>query len=172
MNSMHFYTIVFFLCMCLLSVHCNGWWMWGKKGSSSSCPRREAAQPYYFGNTQIDCLLSFLIRHRGKRSAPWRGRWDLVHRFIYYRGKYFEFFDDSSVNIGNGRVGGHRCGGGIEGSPAGYSELSLECIERCTNRYTASFGGYNLLLNNCNSFVNRLSEVLCRRGTQCPSWCG
>ncbi|XP_062599385.1 uncharacterized protein LOC134260876 [Saccostrea cucullata] len=116
MNIMHFYTIVFFLCMCLLSVHCNGWWMWGKKGSSSSCPRREAPHPYYFGNTHLGCLLPFLIRHRGKRSAPWRGRWDLVHRFIYYRGKYFEFFDDSSVNIGNGRVGGHRCGGGIEGS--------------------------------------------------------
>lgn len=29
---------------------------------------------------------------RGKRSAPSRGTLEWVHRFIYYKGYYFEFF--------------------------------------------------------------------------------
>lgn len=30
------------------------------------------------------------LANKGKRGAPWRGTWSYTHRFIYYRGKYFD----------------------------------------------------------------------------------
>lgn len=34
---------------------------------------------------------------KGKRSAPSRGTLEWVHRFIYYKGYYFEFFGKYNV---------------------------------------------------------------------------
>ncbi|XP_078312677.1 uncharacterized protein LOC144619171 [Crassostrea virginica] len=107
----------------------------------------------------------------GKRDAPARGTWDLSHRFIYYQGYYFEFLDDSNAYISTHRQAGHRCSGGTESSPAGYSYLSLDCIKGCARNYRCRFGTYSLLGNNCHKFANRLSEVLCTSGHTCPSWC-
>ncbi|XP_062599386.1 uncharacterized protein LOC134260877 [Saccostrea cucullata] len=106
---------------------------------------------------------------KGKRSAPMRGTWDYTPRFIYYRGKYLEFTGSGSRS-GYSRLDEH-CRGKTERYPAGYSYLSLDCIERCVRRYENEYGRYDLVSNNCHNFANRMSEVLCRRGYQCPSWC-
>lgn len=36
---------------------------------------------------------------KGKRSAPSRGTLEWVHRFIYYKGYYFEFFGKYMYNV-------------------------------------------------------------------------
>ncbi|XP_011421702.1 uncharacterized protein [Magallana gigas] len=141
----------------------DAWWVFGG-GSSSQCPSRGGASPYYFGTTNLFCMA-------GKRGAPARGTWALSHRFIYYKGYYFEFLSSSKASISTQRQAAGRCSGGRESSPAGYSELSLECIKGCAKNYRCHFGTYSLLGNNCHKFANRLSEVLCTRGTSCPSWC-
>ena len=51
--------------------------------------------PYYFGTTDLFCLVS----KKGKRSAPSRSTLDLTHRFIYYKGFYFEFFGKNLLNV-------------------------------------------------------------------------
>ena len=51
------------------------------------------ASPYYFGTTNLWCI------KKGKREAPSRGTWSLSHRFIYYKGYYFEFLSKNLLNI-------------------------------------------------------------------------
>ncbi|XP_048747006.1 uncharacterized protein LOC125659389 [Ostrea edulis] len=164
---MHFH--LYFIFLCALFVGVNGWWMWGKKGKDKRCPKRNGAQPYYFGSTNLKCMIK--EGKKGKRSAPARGIWDLKHRFIEYRGHYFDFLDNSKVYISKRRLQWRKCSGGKEGSPAGHSELSLNCIIGCAKNYKCRYGKYRFLKNNCNKFANRLSKVLCRRGKKCPSWC-
>ncbi|XP_061174366.1 uncharacterized protein LOC133183422 [Saccostrea echinata] len=162
---MRFYLISFLLYLWTLFFPVDSWWF-VSSGNDKGCPRRGSASPFYFGVTDLSCL-----NGKKKRSAPARGVWDYTHRFIYYRGYYFEFFVGSFTRIGSSRLAGSRCRGGIERSPAGYSYLSLDCIKRCARRYRYKYGLYNVVLNNCHNFANRMSEVLCRRGYQCPSWC-
>uniref|UniRef100_K1RWS8 Uncharacterized protein n=1 Tax=Magallana gigas TaxID=29159 RepID=K1RWS8_MAGGI len=78
---------------------------------------------------------------------------------------------NSKASISTQRQAASRCSGGRENLPAGYSKLSLDCIKGCARNYRCHFGSYSLLGNNCHKFANRLSEVLCTRGTSCPSWC-
>lgn len=46
------------------------------------------ASPYYFGTTNLWCMMK---NEKGKRDAPWRSTIALTHRFIYYKGYYFDF---------------------------------------------------------------------------------
>ncbi|XP_078312609.1 uncharacterized protein LOC144619131 [Crassostrea virginica] len=140
-------------------------WLVGKNGDDEICPRRSGAYSYYFGTTDLHCM-------RGKREMPWRGIWEITHRLLYYRGYYFDFLDNSRAYILRSRRAGHRCDGGLEGSPAGYSQVSISCLKGCARNYRCQFGDYNLLSNNCHHFANRLSFVLCRvRKGYCPTWC-
>lgn len=154
--------------MCTLFFPVDSWWF-VSSGNNRGCPRRGSASPYYFGVTDLACMND--KKRKGKRSAPARGIWDYTHRFIFYRGYYFEFFVNSNARIERSRAAGGKCGGGRERSPAGYSYLSLDCIKRCAIRYSSKFGKYDNVINNCHSFANKMSEVLCRRGSTCPSWC-
>lgn len=142
----------------------DAWWLVGS-GNNRQCPRRGSASPYYFGTTDLSCML----KGKRKRRAPSRGVWDYKHRFIYYQGYYFEF-SNRGIFIDRNRIDSHRCSGGLESSPAGYSYLDVECIKKCASNYKCNFGNYDFLFNNCHHFANRLSEVLCTR-TSCPSWC-
>ncbi|XP_062573575.1 uncharacterized protein LOC134235458 [Saccostrea cucullata] len=157
-----------FVVLCALCLQADAWWVrkwWGKRGNNRGCPARGGASPYYFGTTKLSCIKKF------KRGAPTRGRLSYTHRFIYYKGKYFDFLGNSKVAISNSRLAGSRCSGGREGSPAGYSTVSLSCIEGCARNYRCAYGRYSLWRNNCHDFANRISKVLCKRGSGCPSWC-
>ncbi|XP_062573568.1 uncharacterized protein LOC134235448 isoform X1 [Saccostrea cucullata] len=153
-----------------LFLNVDGWLFWGKKGNNNDCTKLDGAYPYYFGTTDLSCVIIQSLK-RGKRSAPARGTLDLSHRFIEYRGNYYDLLSNSKVAISKSRLWGDSCSGSKEASPAGYSELSSECIEGCAKNYKCKYGSYNLLTNNCHHLANRLSEVLCRRGTTCPAWC-
>ena len=84
--------------------------------------------------------------------------------YSFYKG-------NSNAVIGTSARDSHRCSSSREGSPAGYSRLSLDCIKGCARNYRCRYGTYSLLWNNCHHFTNRLSAVLCTTGTTCPSWC-
>nr|XP_022345252.1 uncharacterized protein LOC111137850 [Crassostrea virginica] len=160
---MHLKLLIFFSVTCALFCETDAWF-W-RRGNSSQCPKKGGASPYYFGTTNLWCI------KKGKREAPSRGTWSLSHRFIYYKGYYFEFLRNSNAVIGTSARDSHRCSSRREGSPAGYSRLSLECIKGCARNYRCTYGRYRLLGNNCHKFANRLSAVLCTTGTTCPSWC-
>ncbi|XP_061194331.1 uncharacterized protein LOC133202507 [Saccostrea echinata] len=168
---MHFFTVFILACTLFLDVSCFYGWFFGEY--EKGCPYRDGANPYYFGTTHLRCILHHHKghHHRGRRSAP--SRWTYVpsHRFIEYKGYYYDFQSNSNVSIANSRLSGDVCSGAKEKSPAGYSELSSECIEGCAKNYRCKFGNYSLWSNNCHRFANRMSEVLCRRGTTCPDWC-
>eukprot|EP00105_Crassostrea_gigas_P005513 XP_011419147.1 PREDICTED: uncharacterized protein LOC105322243 [Crassostrea gigas] len=145
----------------------DAWW-WRKYKKNKQCGKRGGASPYYFGTTNLGCMMKY---GKGKRRAPWRSTIALTHRFIYYKGFYFEFMSNSYAYYSRQRYKGDKCSGKMERSPAGYSELSVECIKGCAKNYRCKFGKYRLIRNNCHKFANRLSAVLCRKGTTCPFWC-
>ncbi|XP_078311626.1 uncharacterized protein LOC111134274 [Crassostrea virginica] len=161
---MHLKLLMLFSVTCALFCETNAWFWWGSR-SHDQCPRSGGASPYYFGTTSLWCL------SKGKRGAPSRSTWSLTHRFIYYKDFYFEFLGNSNAVIGTSARDSHRCSSSREGSPAGYSRLSLDCIKGCARNYRCRYGKYNLLWNNCHHFTNRFSAVLCTTGTTCPSWC-
>ncbi|XP_048747604.2 uncharacterized protein LOC125659854 [Ostrea edulis] len=144
----------------------DAWRFWRK---NSQCPSRNGASPYFFGTTDLNCMMA--QRDKFKRSVPKRNIWSYIHRFVYYRGKYFDFLRNSRVKISSSRLNGHVCSGRMEGKPAGYSQLNLSCIMGCAKNYPCKYGKYFFLWNNCHRFANKLSEVLCSSGAQCPSWC-
>ena len=92
--------------------------------------------------------------------------WRIIHFF------FLSFIENSKVEIGRSRLDGHRCDGGLEASPAGYSNVSIECLKGCARNYRCHFGDHSLLFNNCHFFANRLSSVLCTsKEGLCPTWC-
>ena len=95
-------------------------------------------------------------------------RWRKTMFVSLYNFFYLEF---KSVVIGTKAQESHRCSSRKERYPAGYSRLSLSCIEGCARNYRCRYGKYNFWSNNCHKFANRLSAVLCTTGTTCPSWC-
>eukprot|EP00105_Crassostrea_gigas_P021488 XP_011440635.1 PREDICTED: uncharacterized protein LOC105337561 [Crassostrea gigas] len=149
--------------VCALLLRTDAWWLVGKNGNNHQCPSRGGANPYYFGTTNLWCM------HKGKRGPPSRGIWELKHRFIYYQGYYIEFLGNSKAYIATHRQASNRCSGGRENSPAGYSQLGVDCIKGCARNYRCHFGHYGLLSNNCHKFANRISAVLCTSGRSCPS---
>lgn len=138
--------------------------LWWNSDSTDYCPEWESASPYYFGTTD----LTFMMTERRKRELQQRSERLWAHRFIYYKGYYFEF-GSNTAHIGTNRSYNH-CYGAVESTPAGYSTMSLDCIKKCTSHYRCYFGDYHLLDNNCHVFANRLSQVLCFK-KQCPNWC-
>ncbi|XP_078312493.1 uncharacterized protein LOC111132763 [Crassostrea virginica] len=161
---MHLKLLILFSVICALFCETDAWF-WRRRRGGSQCPSTGGASPYYFGTTSLWCL------SKGKRGAPSRSTWALKHRFIYYKGYYFELWSNSYAYIGTSAQGSSKCSIKREGSPAGYSRLSLDCIKGCARNYRCAYGRYRLLGNNCHKFANRLSAVLCTTGTTCPSWC-
>lgn len=53
------------------------------------------ANPYYFGTTSLWCMKGS-SSSSGKQATPSRGIWELIHRFIYYQGFYFELLSKYS----------------------------------------------------------------------------
>lgn len=121
--------------------------------------------PYYFGTTALFCLTK-----KGKRAAPSRGTKDLNHRWILYRGYFFERLNGRDVYNRGFSTDSGKCSTHRESKPAGYSSLSVDCIKRCTNNYKRKYGKYGWWGNNCHYFANRISDILCNSKT-CPSWC-
>lgn len=56
----------------------------------------ESASPYYFGTTDLTCMMR---SDRRKREIPQRSKLLWAHRFIYYKGYYFEFGSNSKYNF-------------------------------------------------------------------------
>ena len=46
----------------------------------------DGTDPYYFGTTNLLCIM-----HYAKRHAPTRGNWDINHGFLYYKEYFFDF---------------------------------------------------------------------------------
>ena len=96
----------------------------------------------------------------------------MAFNYVFKSLNYSFYKDGSKAYIGRSAKDSHRCSSSREGSPAGYSRLSLDCIKGCARNYRCKYGKFKLLLgNNCHKFANRLSAVLCTTGTTCPSWC-
>lgn len=126
--------------------------------------------PYWFGETNLGCLLGKNGK-RGKRTPTHRYTLSLSHRWIHYRGHYFEFIGPGSVVYSSiSPFKAAECPPWQESRVAGYGVLSLDCIKRCTRNYEREFGAYNFVVNNCHVFANRISDMLCT-ASSCPSWC-
>ncbi|XP_061194332.1 uncharacterized protein LOC133202508 [Saccostrea echinata] len=166
---MHFFIVFILACILFLDVSSNDSSFTEEVGKG--CPYRDGTHPYYFGTTHLRCIYQHSKGKRRKRSAPSRWTYSPTHRFIEYRGYFYDFQTSSKVSIAKSRLSGDVCPGAKEKFPAGYSELSSDCIEGCAKNYRCTYGNYSLWSNNCHIFANRLSEVLCRRGTRCPDWC-
>ncbi|XP_062578459.1 uncharacterized protein LOC134278518 [Saccostrea cucullata] len=157
------FSLIFIVIFTIFRAESDAWWI------KKPCQYKVGASAYYFGTTNLSCMIRKVLK--GKRSAPQRNNREFSHRFIYYQGKYFDFMDTSKVYISNSRFYGDRCSGGIENNPAGYSTLSLSCIEGCARNYRCKYGKYKLFRNNCHDFANRMSQILCKNGSDCPTWC-
>lgn len=107
---------------------------------------------------------------KGKRDAPSRGTKVLSHRWIQYKGYYFERINSGDIYTYGSSTESDKCSTQRESKPAGYSSLSVDCIKRCTNKYQRKYGSYGWWGNNCHHYANRISEILCTK-TTCPSWC-
>lgn len=145
-------------------------WFWGG-GYNGKCQENHAGRqmyPYYFGKTDLTCLL--LDGKKGKRSAPSVNTWSWSHSYVKYRDSYFEFSNDNKGHVGTVPLGYGRCSTSTSSSVTGYGVLSVDCIKKCAENYSRQFGTYSLLGNNCHDFANKLSEVLCNYN-YCPSWC-
>uniref|UniRef100_K1RG99 Uncharacterized protein n=1 Tax=Magallana gigas TaxID=29159 RepID=K1RG99_MAGGI len=68
---------------------------------------------------------------------------------------------NSKAYIATHRQASNRCSGGRENSPAGYSQLGVDCIKGCARNYRCHFGHYGLLSNNCHKFANLRPGVIC-----------
>lgn len=122
------------------------------------------------------CMLYY--RRRRRRSIPSVYTMMLTHRWLKYRGVYFEFGTNALDPEAKNRISiqpflpneGENCSYDKNPDVAGYSRLSVSCIASCTRRYPKVFGEYSLLTNNCHVFVNKMVEVLCNF-EKCPDWC-
>ena len=166
----------------------------------SLVPKSSNDSPYYFGTSDLACVstkgLLRLIKKRSiesipeenhnrtKREIPKRNTLSPTHRWIYYKGTYFEWGTTEGTNKGlfgllndaksysirpSLPFKGEECGWMMETVPSGYSSVSLECIMACTTNYRTLTGDYSLINNNCHHFANTISMVLCFN--ICPDWC-
>ena len=127
--------------------------------------------PYWFGKTNLSCLISLGKKQREKREAPHRFEHALSHRWIKYRGYYFEFLGPGVVHVNSSSpLEAGSCSQHQESRIAGYGELDIDCITNCAEKYEKEFGTYTFLSNNCHRFANRISDILCQESS-CPSWC-
>ncbi|CAG2209393.1 unnamed protein product [Mytilus edulis] len=148
------------LVLAVLITNCDGWWNGKLRGYK--CNEPSGGEPYYFGTTDLSCM--------GKRKAPSRSTRSHKHRWILYKGYYFERLNKSDVYNRGFSTNSDKCSTRRESRPAGYSSLSVDCIMKCTNSYERKYGSYRRRVNDGRHFANRLSDILCTRKT-CPSWC-
>ncbi|XP_062621929.1 uncharacterized protein LOC134283493 [Saccostrea cucullata] len=166
--------------------------------SLCAMPRTSDESPYYFGTSDLACVTTkgrlHLIskrsiqidseRNRTKRAAPERHVLAPTHRWIYYKGYFFEWGTDAgtknrlfgllndanSYSIKSGfPYKADKCNWMMEFLPAGYSSVPAECIMGCAVNYRTMTGDYSLLNNNCHHFANTISNILC--SNICPDWC-
>lgn len=130
------------------------------------CLGRSRGSPYYFSDTAKHCAV------RKRRDAPDWSEIRIIHRWIYYRGWYFEFIGGTPRYRTSPYYSKHSCRNSpdMEDRPAGYGVVDVGCVKACTDRYVAVFGAYQLLTNTCHSLANKLSEVICDYSS-CPAWC-
>ena len=144
-----------------------GTWFRRRPCTARKCSDPSRGRPYYFGTTNLWCMVK-----EKREASPSRPTWTLKHRWIQYGGYYFERLKGSNGDLY--RYGSpsysRECSTERERKPAGYSNLSIDCLKRCTNNYKKKYGSYNFFTNNCHDFANRFSDMLCSR-TTCPSWC-
>lgn len=127
--------------------------------------------PYWFGKTNLACAIRFGKGRRKRGAVPHRYEHSLTHRWIEYRGHYFEFLGPGHLRASSSApYAAGSCSQRREGRVAGYGVLSVDCLERCTRSYEDRFGGYSWIPNNCHRFANRISKLLCQESS-CPSWC-
>ncbi|XP_063410305.1 uncharacterized protein LOC134693421 [Mytilus trossulus] len=153
---------IIFLVLAVLVTGSNGWW-WSKPKYGCLDPSR--GDPYYFGTTDLFCMTK-----TGKRDAPSRYTKAISHRWILYKGHYFERLSNGDFTTKGHSQESDKCKTHRESTPAGYSSLSVDCIARCTKNYKRKYGSYGWWGNNCHIYANRISEILCNK-TTCPSWC-
>ncbi|XP_048740595.1 uncharacterized protein LOC125654645 [Ostrea edulis] len=163
-----------------------------------SVPGLDGESPYFFGTSDLACVTTkgrfHLIvkrsvqmnseRNRTRRAAQTRHVFSPTHRWIYYKGMFYEwgtdggtktrlfgFLNDAkSYSIKTGLpYKGETCDWLMESMPAGYSSVSVECLMGCTANYWTVSGDYNILQNNCHHFANTISNILC--SNICPEWC-
>lgn len=110
-------------------------------------------KPYYFGTTNIFCTIK---KTRRKRSSPSSYTLSLKQRrWILYDGVYFERFRKNDTATYGHSTDMDSCKTKRERSPAEYSNLSVDCLKRCTERYRQLYGRYHLLTNNCHHFADK-----------------
>lgn len=125
---------------------------------------------FYFGTTNLACF------NRGKRS-PSISTIRLTHRYLYYRGYYYEW--TGLIGKSAGKTEGRTligtsprrsyCNSETDYPAAGYGVLSTECVKGCARYYQAAYY-FHGLYNNCHHFANWLADILCTRSS-CPFNC-
>jgi hypothetical protein len=128
---------------------------------------------FWFGTQSLLCLTSpshVAINNRNadrfKRQASIsRADWHYIHRLIYYKQHVFEW----GAGARGYYVGPHAavtdCPTTWEVLPAGHSTCSVEQLRLFATSYKRTYGGYNLLANNCHHFANRAALLLLRNCT-------
>ncbi|VDI57921.1 Hypothetical predicted protein [Mytilus galloprovincialis] len=142
----------------------------GCNRSNERCFGSSRGYGFYFGTTNLACF------NRGKRS-PSVSTIRLTHRYLYYRGYYYEWTGllgktagktEGRTLIGTSPRRSH-CNSETDYPAAGYGVLSTECVKGCARYYQAAYY-FNGLSNNCHHFANWLADILCTRST-CPYDC-
>ncbi|XP_063448936.1 uncharacterized protein LOC134728300 [Mytilus trossulus] len=129
--------------------------------NKEDCFGSSAGYGFQFGTQDLACV-------KGKRKrSPSREELRIAHRYIKYRGVYYEFFDGGATY----NTSPHRsnCRAGTESYASGYGVLSTECVKRCARHY-GNVRPYNVFTRNCHHFANWLADILCRESS-CPSYC-
>lgn len=115
---------------------------------------------FQFGTQDLACV-------KGKRKrSPSRAEDRIAHRYIKYRGVYYEFMP-SGTKYGSSPYR-PRCRAGTESYAAGYGVLSTECVKGCARYYERR--PYHFYTRNCHHFANWLADILCNKSS-CPSFC-
>lgn len=134
--------------------------------------------PYYIGTTHLQCMLKTGINmalsssiNRRKRRALQVPEIDMSHSYLSYEKVLLEFgLNGTRIESLGYPMFSESCPSAFFPVPTGFSFLSVDCIVRCAKNYHIQFGNYKVFSNNCNTFTNRMSNILCHE-IRCPYWC-
>lgn len=135
-------------------------------------------KPYYIGTTHLQCMLKTGINmalsspiNRRKRRALQVPEIDISHSYLSYEKVLLEFgLNGTRIESLGYPMFSESCPSAFFPVPTGFSFLSVDCIVRCAKNYHIQFGNYKVFSNNCNTFTNRMSNILCHE-IRCPYWC-
>lgn len=139
----------------------------------------DGSKPYFIGSTHLTCLMlnagielaKDLITSGRRKRALQVQEIDMSHSYLYYDGVLLEFgVNGTRIEPEGLPMFSQSCPSAYLPLPAGFSYLSVDCVVKCAMNYHLRFGNYKLFTNNCNTFTNRLSDILCHE-IHCPSWC-